>query len=154
MVLTWFGRCPSQLHCCCSAAKPCLTLCNPMDSRTSGFPVFHYLPELAQTHVHWVGDAIQPSHPLSSLYLLPSIFPSIRVFSNESGGQSIGTSASVLPMNIQGWFPLEIDWFELLAVQGTPKSLLQPHNLKVSILQNSAFFMSNSHFCTWLLEKP
>ena len=140
MVLTWFGSCPLQLHCCCSVAKSCLTLCNPRDCRTAGFPVFHYLPELAHTHVHWVGDAIQPSHPLSSLFLLPSIFPSIRVFSNESGGQSIGTSASVLPMNIQGWFPLEIDWFDPLGVQGTRKSLLQRHSSKASILQWSAFF--------------
>ena len=59
-------------------------LCHPMDCSMSGFPVHHHLPELAQTHVHRVGDAIQPSHPLLSLILLPSIFPSIRVFSKES----------------------------------------------------------------------
>ena len=69
--------------CCCSVAKSCLTLCDPMDCSTPGFPVLHYLPEFAQTHVHWVCDSIQPSHPLSSPSL-PSIFPSIRVFSNES----------------------------------------------------------------------
>jgi len=60
------------------------TLCHPMDCSTPGLPVHHQLPEFTQTHVHWVGDAIQPSHPLSSLLLLPSIFPSIRAFSNES----------------------------------------------------------------------
>ena len=99
--------------CCCSVVKLCLTLCDPMDCSTPGFPVLHYLPEFAQPHVHWVSDAIQPSHSLlpPSLFL-PSVFPSIRVFSNElvftSGGQSIGasTSASVHPINIQGWFPL------------------------------------------------
>ena len=82
--------------------------CNPMDCSTPGFPVLHGLPEFAQIHVHQVGDAIQPSHCFP-LLLLPSIFPSIRM--NQlftSGGQSIGASASasVLPMNIQGWFPL------------------------------------------------
>ena len=65
---------------CCSVTQSCLTLCDPRDSSTPGFPVYHHLPEFAQTHVHWVSDAIQPSH---SLLLLPSIFPSIRVFSNE-----------------------------------------------------------------------
>ena len=83
-----------------------------MDCSTPGFPVLHYLLEFAQIHIHWVGDVIEPSHPLSPLLLLPSTFPSIRVFSSgrffTSGGQSIGpsASASVLPMNIQGWFPL------------------------------------------------
>ena len=74
-----------------------------------GFHVYHHLPEFAQTHVHWVSGAIQSFHPLPPLLLLPSISPSIRVFSNQlftSGGQSIGASASVLPMNIQDWFPL------------------------------------------------
>ena len=66
-----------------SAAQSCLTLCHPMNCSTPGLPVHHQLPDLAQTHVHWVGDATQPSHPLSSPSLLPSIFASIRVFSNE-----------------------------------------------------------------------
>ena len=67
-----------------SVAQSCPTLCDPMNCSTPGLPVHHQLPEFTQTHVHWVGDAIQPSHPLSSPLLLPSIFPSIRVFSNES----------------------------------------------------------------------
>ena len=66
-----------------SVAQSCPTLCSPMDCSTSGFPVHHQLLELAQIHVHRVSDAIQPSYPLSSPSLLPSIFPSIRVFSNE-----------------------------------------------------------------------
>ena len=72
--------------CCCSVAQLCLTLCDPMDCSMPGFPVLHYLPELTQTHVHRVGDAIQPSHPLSSPSppVPPSIFPSLRIFSNES----------------------------------------------------------------------
>ena len=93
-------------------AQLCLTLCDPMDCSMPGLPVHHQLLESTQIHVHRVGDAIQPSHPLSSPLLLPSIFPSIRVFSNESifasDGQSIGVSAStsVLPMNTQDWSPL------------------------------------------------
>ena len=65
-----------------SVTQSCLSLCYPMDCRTPGFPVHYQLPEFTQTHVHWVGDAIQPSHPLSSSS--PSIFPSIKVFSNKS----------------------------------------------------------------------
>ena len=115
-----------------------------MDFSTPGFPVHHQLPGLAQTHVHWVGDAIQPSSsvvPLSSrLQSFPALgsFPMSHFF--PSGGQSIGVSAStsVLPMNIQDWFPLR--WFDL-SVQGTLKCLLQYHSLKASILQRSAFFI-------------
>ena len=106
---TTLGR---TLSGCCSVTKLCPTFCDPMDCSTSGFPVFHYLSEFAQTHIHWVSDATHPSHPL----LLPSSLAfnlsQHQVFSNSqfftSGGQSIwaSASASVLPMNIQGWFPL------------------------------------------------
>ena len=108
------------LLCCCSVAQSCLTLCNPMDCSTPGLPVLHYLMEFAQTHVHTVGDAIQPSHPLipfsSCLWSFPGAgsFPMSRLFA--SGGQSIGasTSASVLPMNIQCWSPLGLTrWISL-----------------------------------------
>ena len=91
---------------CCLVAQSCLTL-RPHGLQHARFPVHHHFLELTQTHVHRVSDAIQPSHPLSSHSLLPSIFPSIRVFSMRqffpSGGQSIGVSASasVLPMIIQ-----------------------------------------------------
>ena len=101
-------------------------LCYPMDCSMPGFPIYHQLLELAQTHVHRVSGAIEPSHPLLSLLLLPSIFPSIRIFSNESvlqsGGQSIGVSASasILPMNIQDWFPL---WMtDLISLQSSWES--------------------------------
>ena len=95
-----------------SLAQSCLTLCNPMNGSTLGFPVHHQLPEFTQTHVHQVSDAIQPSHPLSSPY--PSAFNLSTSGSFQmsqlfpSGGQSIGVwaSTSVLPMNIQDWFPL------------------------------------------------
>ena len=90
---------------CCSLTHSCLTLWDPMDCSTPGFPVHHQFLEFAQTHVHWVGDAIQP-YPLSPLLLLPSNFPSISVFLMSllfvSGGQSIGALAlaSVLAMNL------------------------------------------------------
>ena len=85
-------------------------LCDHMNCSKPGFSVLHCLLQFAQTHVHWAGDVIQSIHPLSSPLLLPSIFPSIRVFPNElaltSHSQSIRTSASVLPLTIQGWFLL------------------------------------------------
>ena len=104
----------TYLHpCCyCSVAKSCPTLCDPMGCSIPGSPVLHYLPEFVQIHVHWVGDAIQPStissfvDPFSSC---PQSFPAKGSFPMSrpiaSGGQSIGASATVLPMNIQGWFP-------------------------------------------------
>ena len=111
----------------CSVTKPCLTLCDPMNCSTPGFPVLHYSPEFTQTPVHWVDDAIQPSHPLSPL-LLPSIFPSIRVFSNESAlhirwPKYWSFSFTTSPSNeYSGLISFKIDWFDLLAVQGTVKS--------------------------------
>ena len=96
-----------------SVAHSCPTLCNPMDCSTPGLPVHHQLPELAQTHVHWVGDAILTISasvvPFSSrLQSFPASgsFPMSQLFA--SGGQSIGVlaSTSVLPMSIQDWFPL------------------------------------------------
>ena len=93
--------------------------------------------EPAQTHVHWVSDAIQPSHPLSSPS--PSIFPSIRVFSNESD-LCITFSFSINPSNeYSGLIPFRMDWFDLLAVQGTLKSLLQHHSSKASIVRHLSF---------------
>ena len=113
----------------------------------TNFPVHHQLPEFTQTHVHWVDDAIQPSHSLSSPSPPAFNLSSVRVFPVSqfftSGGQSIGASASasVLPMNIQDWFPLGwTDWI-FLQVQGTLKSLLQYHSSKASILWHSAFFL-------------
>ena len=100
-----------------SVAQSCLTVCDPMDISTPGFPVHHQLLELTQTYVHWVGDAIQPSCPLSSPSPPAFNFPSIGVFLISqlftSGGQSIGASASVLLTNIQDWFPLWLVWSPL-----------------------------------------
>ena len=117
-----------------------------MDCSTPGFPVLHHLPEFTQIHIHWVGDAIQPSYPL-----LPPSPPAFnlsqqRIFFNElalaSGGQRIGasTSASVLPMKTQSWFSLGLTGLTSLQSKWL-KSLLQHHILKASIAWCSAFFM-------------
>ena len=117
-----------------------------MDCSSPGFPVHHQLPELAQTHVHRIGNAIKPSHPLSSPFL-SSIFPSNSVFSKESVlrirlPNNWSFSFSISPSNeYSGLISFRIDWFDLLAVQGTLKSLLWHHSSKASILQSSAFFM-------------
>ena len=116
-----------------------------MNCSTPGFPVHHQLPELAQTHVHWLSDTIQPSHPHP--LLLPSIFPGIRVFSNESvlhirWSKYWSFSFSISPSNeYSGLISFRIDWFDLLAVQGTLKSFLQHHSSRASILQCPAFLM-------------
>ena len=119
-----------------------------MNCSTPVLPVHHQLPECAQTHVHWVGDAIKPSHPLLShpLLLSPSIFPSIKVFQMSqlftSGGQKYWSfSFNINPSNEHsGLISFRMDWLDVLAVQGTLKSLLQHHSSKASILQCSAFF--------------
>ena len=114
-------------------------------------------PGGTQTQVHGVGDAIQPSHPLSSLLLMPSIFPSIRVFSNESAlhirwPKFWSFSFNISPSNEHpGLICFRMDWLDLLAVQGTLKSLLQHHSSKASILQGSPFFivqLSHSYMTT------
>ena len=137
-----------------SVAQSCLTLCDPMNCSTPGLPVHHHLQEFTQTHVHRVRDAIQPSHPMSSLLFLPPIPPSIRVFSSESTlhmrwPKYWSFSCSIIPSKeIPGLISFRMDWLELLAVQGTLKSLLQHHSSKASILRRSAFFtVQLSHPC-------
>ena len=113
--------------CCRSVPQSCPNLCDPMDLgwSTPGFPVPHYLLEFAQTQAHWVSDAIQPSHLLSPPLLLPSIFPTIRVFSNESAlcirwSKYWSFSFSISPSNeYSGLISFRIDWFDPLPVQGT-----------------------------------
>ena len=143
---------------CCLVSKPCLTLCHPMDCSKPGFSVLHYLPELFQTHVYWVNNAIQPSHS-SCPILLSSVFPSIKVFSKESAlhirwPKYWNFNFNISPCNeYSGLISFRIDWFDLFAVQGTLKSLLQYQSSKASILQSSAFFMvqlSHPHITTFL----
>ena len=117
-----------------------------MNRSTPGLPVHHQLPEFTQTHVHWVSDAIQPSHPLSFPYPPAPIPPSIRVFSNESvlcmrWPKYWSFSFSISPSNEHsGLISFRMEWLYLLVVQGTLKSLLQHHSSKASIFQCSAFF--------------
>ena len=117
-----------------------------MDCSMPGFPVHHQLLEPTQTHVHRIGDAIQPSHPLP-FPSPPTFNPSIRVFSNElvlriKGPGYWSFSFSISPSNeYSGLISFRMDWLDLLAVQGILKSLLQHHSSKASILQYSAFFI-------------
>ena len=126
-----------------SVAQSCPNLCDPMNCSTPGLPVHHQLPQFTQTHVHWVGDAIQPSHSLLSPSPLPPIPPSLRVFSNESTLRmwpkywSFSFSIS-LSNEHSGLISFRMEWLDLLAVQGTLKSLLQHHSSKASILRCSA----------------
>ena len=129
-----------------SVTQSCSTLCDPMNRSTPGLPVHYQLLDFTQIHVHGVSDAIQPSHPLSSPLLISPIPPSVRVFTNKltlhirwpkywSFGFSISPSKEH-----RGLISFRMDWLDLLAVQGTLKSLLQHHSSKASILQGSAFF--------------
>ena len=140
---------------CCSVAQTFLSLCNPLDCSTPGFPVFHHPPELAQTHILWLDDAFHHLFLYHPLLLLPSVFPSIRVFSNEPAlrirwPKYWSFSFSISPSNENsGLISFRIDWFDL-AVRETLKSLLQHHSWKASIFQHSAFFMVQlSHPYTW-----
>ena len=143
-----------------SVAQSCPILYDPMDCSTPGLPVHHQLPEFTQTHLHLVSDAIQPSHPLLS----PSP-PAFNLSQHQGLFKWVSSlhqwwkywrfSFSISPSNeYSGLISFRMDWLGLLAVQGTLKSLLQHHTSKASILQRSAFFMSNSHIHTWPLEKP
>ena len=119
------------LVCCCLVTESCLTLCDPMDRSTQGFPVIHYLRKYVQVHVSWVGDATSLIL-CHLLLLLPSIFPSIRVFSSELAvwirwPKYLSFSFSIsLSYEYSGLTSLRIDWFDLLAVQGTLESSLAP----------------------------
>ena len=129
-----------------------------MDCNTPGFLVHHHLREFAQTHIHWVSDAIQPSHPLLSPSL-PSfnlsqhqgfflwVSPSHQVAKYWSFSFSISPSSEY-----SGLILFRMDWVDLLAVQGTLKGLLQHHSSKASILQHSAFLWSRSHIRAWLSD--
>ena len=140
-----------------SVVQSCLTLCDPMNCSMPCLPVHHQLLEFTQTHVHQVGDAIQPSHPLSSPSP-PALNPSQHQgLSNESTlhmrwARYWSFSFSILPSKeIPGLIFFRMDWLDLLAVQGTLKSLRQHHSSKASILPCSAFFtvqLSHPHMTT------
>ena len=130
-----------------SVAESCPTLCDPMDYRMPGLPVHHQLPEFTQSHVHWVGHAIQPSH-----HLLSPSPPTFNLSQHQGLFKWVSSShqvAKVLEFQLQhqsfhehsGLISFKMDWLDLLAVQGTLKSLLQHHSSKASVLWRSAFLI-------------
>ena len=130
-----------------SVAQSCPTLCDPMDCSMPGFPVHHQLPDLLKLMSI---KSVMPSNQLTlcrPLLFPPSIFPSIRVFSNESAlpmrwPKYCSFSSNISPSNeYSGLISFRMDWYDLLTVQGTLKSLLQHHSSKASILRCSAFFI-------------
>ena len=136
-----------------SVTQLCLTLCNPMNCSTPGLPVHHQLAESTQTRVHWVGDAIQPSHPLSS-----SSPPALNLSQHQGLFKWVSSSYQVakywsVSFNISpsnehpGLISFRMDWLDLLAVQGTLKSLFQHNSSKASIFRCSAFFISFISLC-------
>ena len=134
-------------------------LCDPMDCSMPGFPVLQYLPEFTQTHVHWVSDAIQPSHPLSppsppalSFSLNQGLFQ--WVGSSLSVAQSIGGLASVLPMKVQGWFPLGLIGLISLLSKRLSRVFSSSTIWKHQFFGTQPSLWSNSHIHTWLLERP
>ena len=135
--------CKLSTVCICSVANLCPTLCDPIDCSTPGLPVPHHFPEFTQFHVHWIHDTIEPSHSLSSPSPPAFNLSQHRVFSSESALSimwpkywSFSFSISINPCNeYSGLISFRMDWFDLLAVQGTLKRLLQHHSSKASILQ-------------------
>ena len=133
------------MNCCGLVTDSCLTLCYCMDCSMLGFPVLHYLPVCSNSCPlsRWCHPTISSS--ATTFLLLPSVFPSIRVFSSESAlciRWPKYWNFSISPSNeYSGLIFFRIDWFDLLAVQGTLKSLLQHHSSKASVLQRSAFFI-------------
>ena len=146
--------------CISSVTQSCLTPCDPMDCSTPGVPVHYQLLELAQTHVHRVGDAIQPSHPCLPLLLLPSIFPSIRVFSSESvllirWPKYWRFSFTISPSNgYSGLIFFRIDWFDLMQYRKLSRVFSNNTVQKHQSFSAQSSLESNSHIYIWLLEKP
>ena len=144
-----------------SATQPCPTLCDPMNHSTPGHAAHHKLPEFTQTHVHWVGDAIQPSHPVLS----PSP-PGFNLsqhqgfFYNESVTPIrwpkywVSASASDLPMNIQDWSPLGWTGWISLQSKGLSRVFSNTTIQKHQSFSAQLSLESNTHIHTWLLEKP
>ena len=137
-----FSCFPFSIPCCRSVTQSCATLCDCMDCSMPGIPVHHQLLELAQTQIHRVGNAIQPSHPLSSPSPPVQSFPASGSFLVSqlfaSGGQSMSFSLSISPLRL---ISFRIEWFHLFAIQGTLKSLLQHHISKASSFKSANSFV-------------
>ena len=146
--------------CCYSVAQPCLSLCDPMNCSTPGFPVLHYLPKYVQTHVHWVNDTIQSSHLLS-----PHSPPVLNVSQHQSLSHELSLhirwpkywsfSFSISPSNeIQGWFPLGLSGLISLLSKRLSRVFSNITVWKRQFFGTQPALWSNSHIHTWLLEKP
>ena len=144
-----------------SVTQSCPALCDPMDCSMPGFPVHYQLPEPTKTYVHWFSDVIQPSHPLSSpspatfnLSQHQGLLKISQCFA--SGGQSIGisASASVLPMNIQDWFPLRLSGLISLQFKGLSRVFSNTTVQKYQFFSAQHSLRSNFDIHIWLLEKP
>ena len=144
----------------CSVTQSCPTLCDPMDCSMPGFPVLYHLPEFALTHVHWVVNAIQPSWPLLSPFP-----PAFNLFQHHGFFQWVGSSHemakywsfsfSISPsIEYSGLISFRNDWFDLLVVQGTLKSLLNTTDWKHYFFCAQPSLWSSSNICPWLLENP
>ena len=136
--------------------QSCPTLCDPLDCGTPGLPVHHQLPGLTQTHVHRVSDAIQPSHPLSSPSPAFNLFQHQGVFQWVSSSHQVAkvsASASVLPMNIQDWFPLGWTGWMSLQSKGLSRVFSNFTVQKHKFFGAQLSLWSYSHILTWLLEK-
>ena len=145
------------LICCCLVIPLCLALCDAMDCSMKVFPALHYLPEFAQTYVHWIGYAIQPSHPLS-----PPSPAALNVPHHQSLFQWVSSShrwpkfwsfsfSNSSPNEYSGLIFFKVDWFEFKGLSRIFSS--------ITVLQHQVFgtqtsVQSNSYICTWLLEKP
>ena len=142
-----------------SVTQSCPTHCDPMNHSTPGLPVHHQLPELTQTRVHWVGDSIQPSHPLP-FSSCPQSFPASGSFQMSQlfawGGQSTGVSAStsVLSMNSQDWSALGWTGWISLHSKGLSRVFSNTTLQKHQVFSTQLSLQSNSHIHTWPEEKP
>ena len=144
-----------------SVAQSCPTPCHPLDHSTPGLPVYHQLPELTQTHVHWVSDGIQPAHPLSSpspptfnLSQHHGLFKWVRSLHQVAKVLEFSGSASVLPMNTQDWSPLGWTGWISLHSRGLSRVFSNTTLQKHQFFGAQLSLQSNSHIHTWLLEKP
>ena len=142
-----------------SVAQSCLTLCDSMNCSTPGLPVHHQLPEFTQTHVHWVSDAIQPSHPCHPLLLMTPIPPSIRVFSNESTflmkwPKYWSFSFSIIPSKeSEVWSSEWTGWISLQS-KGLSRGFSNTTVQKHQFFSAQPSSQSNSYIHTWPQEKP
>ena len=144
-----------------SVTQSCPTLCDPMNCSMPGLPIHHQLPESTQTNVHCVGDAIQPSHPLSSpsppalnLSQHQGLFKWVSSLHQVTKVLELQLSASVLPMNSQGWFPLGLTSLISLQSKGLTRVFSSTTAWKHKFFGAQPSLRSSSHICTWLLEKP